>query len=45
MAMDIISKDKKVIKWLGIPEFFKNQESKEDEDLLKQIEEEQVTIS
>lgn len=55
MAMNIIAKDKKVIKWLGIPECYKqtmNNNSKkvvviEQEDptqmLLKQIELEEVS--
>lgn len=55
MAMNIIAKDKKVIKWLGIPECYKqnmNNNSKkvvviEQEDptqmLLKQIEQEEVS--
>jgi hypothetical protein len=40
MAMDIISKDKKIIKWLGIPEYYKQEDN---EALLKQIEQEQVS--
>lgn len=57
MAMNIIAKDKKVIKWLGIPECYK--QSNKDENvmateqeneasrqlLLKQIEQEEVNLN
>lgn len=43
MAMEIISKDKKVIKWLGVPEYF-NQKEQDNEALLKQIQQEQVKL-
>lgn len=54
MAMNIIAKDKKVIKWLGIPECYKQNNRDENvmatgqetqtsrQMLLKQIEEEEV---
>lgn len=37
MAMDIIQKDKKVIKWLGIPDCYNDKE----QSLLQQIEQEE----
>ena len=44
--MDIISKDKKIIKWLGIPECYQQNVNTDKEQteksLLEQIEQEQV---
>jgi hypothetical protein len=57
MAMNIITKDKKVIKWLGIPECYKQSNKDEKvmateqenqvsrQSLLKQIEQEEVNLS
>lgn len=45
MAMNIIAKDKKVIKWLGIPECYKQPTDKEEHDnadLLSQIKAEEL---
>jgi hypothetical protein len=48
MAMNIITKDKKVIKWLGIPKCYQQIETNNETDmtrksLLQQIEEEEVS--
>lgn len=46
MAMNIIAKDKKVIKWLGIPECYQQHTEKEEHtnnaDLLNQIKAEEL---
>lgn len=43
MAMNIIAKDRKVIKWLGIPECYKQCSNSTDQDIMVNEQENQVS--